>query len=66
MRQGCPLAPLLFILAADVFILMLKAAEEAEGLQLPGGYKLKVMSYANDNMLVICLMEQALDACLLL
>lgn len=42
---------------------MLKAETAVEGLHLPKGYHLKIMSYANDNLLVVKLMEAALDTC---
>lgn len=62
-RQGCPHAPLLFVLVADVFIMMVKASPEFEGLDLPGRYSLRIMSYTDDNQLVICTTQAVLDCC---
>lgn len=36
-RQGCPLAPFLFVLLGDIFLQMIKQAQKVEGLELPGG-----------------------------
>lgn len=39
-HQGCPLAPYLFVLAAYLFILMVKVDKAIQGLPLPAGAEL--------------------------
>lgn len=60
--QGCPLAPLLFVLLGDIFLQMVKQAQEVESLELPGGVMLKILSFADDHQLLVRTTQSALDA----
>eukprot|EP00644_Phytophthora_capsici_P009455 jgi/Phyca11/107396/e_gw1.13.402.1 len=50
-RQGCPLAPLLFILAAEVLALAIQQDEQTEGIQVPGtsGQVHKFSAFVDDS-----------------
>jgi mannosylglycoprotein endo-beta-mannosidase len=53
-RQGCPLAPYLFILATDVLGHMLKDPRyDVEGLNLPRGGRLRDQTFADDIALYL-------------
>jgi len=55
-RQGCPLAPLLFIIAVDLLYDAIEADEEMEGIDIgPAGIvkQLKVAGYADDTAIYI-------------
>lgn len=55
-RQGCPLAPLLFIIAVDVLYDMLEASEAFSVIRLLGAYgatDLKVVGYADDTAIYV-------------
>ena len=53
-RQGCPLAPYLFILVADVLGYMLQEeSRNIKGLKLPGGRVVRDQSYADDTALYL-------------
>lgn len=43
-RQGCPLAPYLFVLVADLFLLLVKAHPDIKGLELPTGEEFKALA----------------------
>lgn len=47
--QGCPLAPYLFVLVADLFLLLLKANKDIKGLELPNGEELKALAVADES-----------------
>ncbi len=54
MRQGCPLAPYLFILATDVLGYMLADPKYGvEGLSLPRGGLIKDQTFADDTTLYL-------------
>jgi hypothetical protein len=54
MRQGCPLAPYLFILATDVLGYMLADPKHrVEGLSLPRGGLIKDQTFVNDIALYL-------------
>jgi len=53
-RQGCPLAPYLFILATDVLGHMLEDPRyDVEGLNLPRGGRFKDQTFADDIALYL-------------
>lgn len=55
-RQGCPLAPLLFIIALNPLYVRIEAASSLRGLQLEtakGEHQLKVAGYADDTALFL-------------
>jgi len=53
-RQGCPLAPYLFILAIDVLGHMLEDPRyDVEGLNLPRGGRLREQTFADDTALYL-------------
>ncbi len=53
-RQGCPLAPYLFILATDVLGYMLAdPSYKVEGLTLPGGGRVRDQTFADDTALYL-------------
>ncbi|KAE9361865.1 hypothetical protein PF008_g618 [Phytophthora fragariae] len=55
-RQGCPLAPLLFIIAVDLLYDVIEGMEELEGIQLEGSLTkqpLKVAGYADDTAIYV-------------
>lgn len=62
-QQGCPLAPYLFVLVADLFILMIKSCKEIKGLELPGGDELKALAVADDSQVVSITTLISLNAC---
>lgn len=62
-RQGCPLAPYLFVLVADLFILMVKTSKEIRGLTLPSGAELRAVAVADDNQVISIRTVVSLNAC---
>lgn len=63
-RQGCPLAPYLFVLVADLFILLVKTHPEIKGLTMPTGEELKALAVADDSQVVSVTTAVSLNACL--
>lgn len=47
-RQGCPLAPILFIIAIDPYLRAIQQDKLFRGIPLPGSCCLKVLAYADD------------------
>lgn len=52
-RQGCPLSPLLFVLAIDPFLRGLERDRNITGLPLPGNGSWKVLAYADDVLVFL-------------
>ncbi len=48
LRQGCPLAPLLFVLQLETLLSSIGANQDIRGLQLPGGGECRVKALADD------------------
>lgn len=50
-RQGCPLSPLLYVLALEPFLRKLRTGETGlalRGIELPGGARARVSMFADD------------------
>ena len=53
-RQGCPLSPMLYILALEPFLRKLKANQALLGLTLPGASEVaRYTAYANDVSVLV-------------
>jgi ribonuclease HI len=55
-RQGCPLAPLLFIIGMDPFARLIEQAPGLEGLSITDGpecYEVRTIGYVDDTVLVL-------------
>ena len=48
-RQGCPLSPLLYILAAEPLSRAIQASPDITGFPLPNGEHVKILQYADDT-----------------
>lgn len=62
-RQGCPIAPFIFIILTDIFVQMINAEDSIEGLRLPGGSLLRSMIFVDDSHLVSRTIASSLDGC---
>lgn len=60
--QGCPLVPYIFVLLADLVIIMVKEEPDIVGMTLPNKEMLKAMTFADDNQLVSILTALSLNA----
>lgn len=57
------MAPYLFVLMADIFVMLIQWARDIIGLELPGGMMLKAMLFAEDSHLISITTTSSLDAC---
>ena len=48
-RQGCPLSPLLYVVAAEPLSRAIQDSQEIQGFPLPSGEHLKILQYADDT-----------------
>lgn len=62
-RQGCPLAPYLFVLAADFFLLLVKSNTNIKGLLPPTGQELRALAVADDSQVISVTTLISLNAC---
>ena len=52
MRQGCPLSPLLFLLALELLAAAIRQTDQVQGIETPAG-QIKIMLYANAILLML-------------
>ena len=63
-RQGCPIAPLIFVIDADAMFYVLRASElgpPIKGISLPNMDELINVQFANDTSLFLGLTEENFD-----
>ena len=51
-RRGCPLRPLLFILAAELLAQKIRQSSESKGIKLPNSAEVKLSQFADDTTLI--------------
>ena len=52
-RQGCPLSPLLFVLAVEMLALKIRQDQLCRGIELPNGQNAKISQCADDTTLIL-------------
>ena len=52
-RQGCPLGPLLFVLAVEMLALKIRQDQLCRGIELPNGQNAKISQFADDTTLIL-------------
>ncbi len=51
-RQGCPLSPLLFVIAAEILASKIRQEESCKGIQLPENQEAKISQFTDDKTLI--------------
>ena len=51
-RQGCPLSPLLFILAVELLAVKIRQDPDYRGISLPDGQEVKISQFADDTTII--------------
>ena len=51
--QGCPLSPLLFVLAVEMLALKIRQDQLCRGIELPNGQNAKISHFADDATLIL-------------
>jgi hypothetical protein len=62
-RQGCPVSPYLFILAAEALSCCIRSNEEIKGISI-NGYENKIAQFADDTCLFLELNDTSIDEAL--
>lgn len=52
-RQGCPLSPLLFVLAVEMLALKIRQDQLCRGIELPSGQTAKISQFVDDTTLIL-------------
>jgi len=52
-RQGCPLSPLLFVLAVEILALKIRQNQLCQGIELRSGQYAKISKFADDTTLIL-------------
>lgn len=63
-RQGCPLAPALYVILTDFFIHRIKEEPRVKGVTDPGGKECKISGQADDMLLALLPVLGSLEAAL--